>query len=275
MSIPQIEFAPLGRSIPQIGFGCARLVGRSSLRQSAKILETALDLGIRYFDVAQSYGMGTAEEVLGAVFGNSRDVVVATKIGISRPPYSARANLKRRFGKPVLDRVRALKTLARRFYDVPQTQPGQRPRYDFSEATIRESIEESLRRLKRNRVDVYLAHEPHRDDLGPELAARFEGLVKAGLISAYGVGVDAREDRWSRLGSVWQSGWPGEVIGRYANDVTYVFHGTIRYAAKDWTGATVVPASQMVREAIRCAPRSLVLVSISTPERLRELVAGI
>jgi len=41
------------------------------------MLETALNLGIRYFDLALSYGMGTAEEVLDAVFGNSRDVVVA------------------------------------------------------------------------------------------------------------------------------------------------------------------------------------------------------
>lgn len=42
MSIPQIDFAPLGRGIPQIGFGCGRLFGRSSLRHSSKMLETVL-----------------------------------------------------------------------------------------------------------------------------------------------------------------------------------------------------------------------------------------
>ena|GEM_PF-1331537 len=276
VSIPRINFAPLGRSVPQIGFGCARLVGRSSMKQSAKMIETALDLGIRYFDVAPSYGMGTAEEVLGAVLGNSTDVVVATKVGIPRPPYSERANLIRRFGKPVLDRVRPLKTMARRFYAAPQKQPAQRSGGDFSDAAIQASIEESLRRLKRDRLDVYLAHEPQKEDLGPELSAKFEGLVKDGLILTYGAGVDARQDCCSRFGgSVWQSGWPGEAIGGYANDRTYIFHGTIRYAEKDRTGATVVPASQLVREAIRQAPMSLVLVSLSTPSRLRDLVAGI
>ena len=66
MSIPQIEFASLGRSIPQIGFGCARLFEGLSLRQPAKMLETALVPVIRYFDVALSYGLGTIEGVPGA-----------------------------------------------------------------------------------------------------------------------------------------------------------------------------------------------------------------
>jgi hypothetical protein len=42
MSIPQIEFASPGRCIPQIDFGCARLFGLSSLRQTSKMLETDL-----------------------------------------------------------------------------------------------------------------------------------------------------------------------------------------------------------------------------------------
>ena len=88
----QIDFLPIGRKVSQIGLGCGRLVGRSTLIQSARIVETALDLGIRYFDVAPSYGMGTAEEVLGHVTGDSKEVVIATKVGIPRPHYSARNN---------------------------------------------------------------------------------------------------------------------------------------------------------------------------------------
>ena len=276
MSLPLVNFAPLNRQLPQVGFGCARLVGRSSLRQSAKVVETALSLGIRYFDVAPGYGMGTAEEVLGQVVGNSKDVVIATKVGVPRPPYSATKNFVRGVAKPILDRARAAKTLARRFY-APKGPPsgGAQPRYDFSEATIRAGIEESLRLLRRDRIDVYLAHEPHADDLSSELAARFASLQQAGQIVAYGAGVDARTDRWSLFGSVWQSGWPGGVVRTYTGDIQYVFHGTIRYAPKDRAGATVTRVGQLVREAMRLAPGSIILVSTSTPRRLSELIEGI
>ena len=77
----QIDFLPIGRKVSQIGLGCGRLVGRSTLIQSARIVETALDLGIRYFDVAPSYGMGTAEEVLGHVTGDSKMLSLLLRLG--------------------------------------------------------------------------------------------------------------------------------------------------------------------------------------------------
>lgn len=276
MSIPQIDFPPLDRTVPQIGLGCGRLVGRAGLRKSARIVETALELGIRYFDVAPSYGMGTAEEVLGEVVGNSPEVIVVTKVGIPRPSYSARRAWLRRWGKPWLDRSRAVKTLARRFYAppaAPSPAQGPPPRRDFSEAALHASIEESLRRLQRDKADVLLAHEPVAGDLDEELAARFENLEKAGLINAFGAGVDVRTDRWSAFGSVWQSGWPEEAVRSYARDLTYVFHGVIRYAGKGPTGKTLVPASRLLREAVSALPTDVMLVSASTPSRLRDLLS--
>ncbi len=80
----QVELKPIGRHVSCLGLGCARLDGRVGLRRSARLLETALDLGITYLDVAASYG--TAEEALGCVVGGSRDVVVATKVGPPPPP---------------------------------------------------------------------------------------------------------------------------------------------------------------------------------------------
>jgi aryl-alcohol dehydrogenase-like predicted oxidoreductase len=276
VSIPLVEIPPLSRSLPRIGFGCGRIVGRSTLRQSARLIEAALDAGIRYFDVAPYYGMGTAEEVLGEVIGNNKDVVIATKVGLPRPVYDARRNLVRKLAKPVLDRARGLKTLARRFYAPRQGPPGSmRPRYDYSEATIRAAIEESLRCLRRDRVDVYLAHDPHPDDLTPELASRFEALRREGRIGAFGAGVEEPEDRWKPFGGVWQSGWPGERAATYAADVFHVFHGVIRLAPKNRAGATTVPASQLIRRAMEVSPESMILISTSTPRRLRELVDGL
>lgn len=273
MSLPRIDFPPLGKDVPQIGFGCARLVGGASLRASARLVEAALDLGIRYFDVAPSYGMGTAEDVLGEVLGGSEEGIVATKVGIARPAFSARRARLRRWGKPLLDRSRAIKTLARRLY---APRPGDAPApesRDFSEAAIRGSLEESLRRLKRGRVDLFLAHEPSEGDLSEEVAGRFRKLVEEGVVGAFGAGVDVREDRWRPFGSVWQSGWPGERVGAYVGDVTHVFHGVIRYAEKGRAGGTRVPASRLLQEAVRAAPESLLLVSTSTPSRLRDLVS--
>jgi hypothetical protein len=259
-----------------VGFGCARLVGRSSLRRSAKLVEAALAVGIRYFDVAPVYGMGTAEEVLGEVLGNSKDVIVATKVGIPRPAYSARSDLARRLAKPALDRVRVLKTVARRFYaPKPTPQDAPRPRRDFSMPTILASVEDSLRRLRRDKIDLYLAHDPHASDIGPDLASRFESLVQSGQIAAYGAGVEWAADCPAPFGSVWQSRWPGAAVRAYGADVTYVFHGTIQFAPKDRLGATLDPPGKIVAEALRAAPRSIILVSTSTPDHLRDLVRNL
>jgi aryl-alcohol dehydrogenase-like predicted oxidoreductase len=269
------DFISLGKNTSRIGFGCGRLVGRSSLAQSANLIETALDLGIRYFDVAPSYGMGTAEEVIGEVIGTSNEVTIATKIGVSRPQYSAKGNLVRRFVKPFFNRQRSMNMLAKRLYTRTHQSKGERARFDFSTAAIRSSLEDSLEKLRRESVDVLLAHEPHPSDLCDEVEDRFRSLVREGLISAYGAGVGARGDRWSGFGSIWQSGWPGESAQQYHNDVSYIFHGIIRFAPKGRSGVTAVRVSSLVRTAVEQAPNRILLVSASTPGRLRELLQEI
>ena len=226
----QINFLPIGRKISQIGLGCGRLVGRSTLIQSARIVETALDLGIRYFDVAPSYGMGTAEEVLGHVTGDSKEVVIATKVGLPRPHYSARNNLLRSACKSFLDYVPALKIIARHSYvNIRKKTLGRtRCRHDFSEKTISDSIGESLKHLKRDSVDVLLAHEPCNSDLTHETELLFQNLLKNKTISAFGVGIDACEDSCYSFGSIWQAGWPGDRIANYSGKPTHIFHGVIR-----------------------------------------------
>jgi aryl-alcohol dehydrogenase-like predicted oxidoreductase len=269
----QVELKPIGRRVSCLGLGCARLDGRLGLRQSAELLETALELGITYFDVAAAYG--TAEEALGRVIGNSKEVVIATKVGPPRPAYHAGRMRLRSIVKPVLDRMRGVKMLLRGAATRPAPDPSHRPRYDFSQQAIERSIETSLEFLRRDSVDVLLAHEPNRLDLVPEVSARFQSLVDRGLIRAFGVGVDAREDRWAPFGSIWQSGWPGERVASYAGDVAYIFHGVLRYAQTDRFGKTTVPAAELIRDARRLSPSSVLLVSASTPARLRELVRAL
>lgn len=269
----QIDFPPLGRKVSCLGFGCARLDGRVGLRRSTELLETALELGITYFDVAASYG--TAEEALGQVIGNSADVVVATKIGPPRLAYNARKMRIKSIIKPVLDKMRSVKILLRGAVTKPPQTSATRPRYDFSHSAIEQSLEQSLNNLRRDRADLFFAHEPHPDDLTPELEAAFQSLVDAKQIGTYGVGIGVVSDQWKPFGSVWQSGWPGENLPTYNAATTYVYHSLLRLAEQDRYGRTKLPVAELVASARRQSPDTVLLVSASTPDRLRQVVRAV
>lgn len=270
-----IDLKPLGKRTSRIGLGCGRLVGRSSLRDSAKIIELALKLGIRYFDVAPSYGMGTAEEVIGAVIGNSNQIAVATKVGIPRPLYSAKANFVRRLSKPILDNLLPLKWITLKYYMRPKIATFTREPFSFSYEAIRTSLQESLKKLRRNFVDVYLAHEPNPANFCESMEQCFIDLRKSGLITAYGVGVGAAEDAWVRFGSIWQSRWPDEEQKKYKHDVTYIWHGAIRRQSQLRTMAKPVHPGTLVRKVLEQSPDSILLVSCSTATHLKELLQEI
>ncbi len=278
--VPRFTFEPLGVTTSRVGLGCGSLVGRDSFRAAARLVETALDLGIRYFDTAPLYGMGTAEEVLGAVVSSDPDVVIATKIGISRPPYSSLKAAVRRYAKPLLDRSRPLKAFARSlFMHVRRgstAAPAEPVLRDFSAATVHRALEESLRLLKRSRADVYLTHDPSAGDLTPATAEVFQALVAAGTIGCFGAAITAKHPP---RGGLWGVGALGGGGGPPGADYTpgrgYVFHGTIRTARKDRFGRAVVAPSTLLRTAMAEAPQALFLVGASTPENLRRIVAEV
>jgi len=272
--IPIIDFNPLHCKIPQIAFGCGSIVGKLTFKESAKIIESALDLGIRYFDVAPSYGMGTAEEVLGKVIGNAKDVFICTKIGIPRGVYNTRNNIIRKYAKPVLDRFPILKSITKNLHTKNNIKSTPRMRYDFSEATIRSTIETSLKLLKRDNVDVFLAHEPHPSDLTSELSSIFVSLQFEGLIKSFGVGIGSISAPWMKFGDVWQSAWSDLVSSKERMLHTQIFHGIVRYSNKNWTGVPISP-STLLSNAISKYPNTLFIVSASKPTRLQELLMNI
>lgn len=273
--VPRLPFTPLGISTSQIAFGCGTLVGRATLKQSAALVEAALDVGIRYFDTAPTYGMGTAEEVLGAVVGNMPDVVIATKVGYGRAEYSTRKNILRKYLKPIFDRSRAVKTFARAFYGArgAPRQRAYRPPVDFTAEKIRQSVEASLRSLRRDRLDVFLAHDPSQSSLSDETKAVFESLQKQGLVGCYGAAMSDSCDRTGDFGAVWQSAWPRDPMQPYVRPCIYVHHGVIRSAPKTRWGATQSKPGVLLRDAIGKAPEAIFIVATSTPKKLRSLVA--
>jgi aryl-alcohol dehydrogenase-like predicted oxidoreductase len=277
VKLPTIELPGTGIRTSCIGLGCGQIVGRLTLRESRRLIETALDLGITHFDTAPSYGMGTSEEALGEVLAGIPGITVATKVGPARGVYSARANVARKFLKPVLDRVGSLKRVARRAY-APGAGAGAassqvRPRYDFSRDRVRRELETSLRLLRRQQVDIYLAHEPHPDDLAAGSSEVFRALQSEDLVRAWGVGISARSAPWAPSVGIWQSGWP-QAAATYPTGLAYIFHGVLRHAPRSAGGTLLRPAPEILREAMAARPDVLFLVSAANPGRLRELLAA-
>ena len=130
-----------------------------------ELVNSALDLGINYFDTAPQYGHGVAEIRLGRVLQNAKvPFVVETKVG------------------RVLKRVEGVEP-EKWFPDAPRDIV---PIYDYSKAGIRQSFEESLERLGLPHIDIVLMHDSEDyipeaiDNAFPVLAdLRSQGLIKA------------------------------------------------------------------------------------------------
>jgi aryl-alcohol dehydrogenase-like predicted oxidoreductase len=134
-------------NVSVIGLGCNNFGRRLDADRTAGVVRTALDAGITFFDTADIYGETKSEEFLGRALGKRRgDVVVATK-----------------FGMPVDEHRR-----------------GAKPEY------IRRAVEDSLRRLGTDRIDLYQIHQPDPETpIGDTLSALNE-LVIAGKVREIG-----------------------------------------------------------------------------------------
>lgn len=170
-----------------MGFGCASIMGGIGKRQALRALETAYDVGITHYDVARSYGYGEAETVLGSFIKGKREgICLATKFGI-RP---SKASFLLRAVKPLARKsivlFPGLKKRIRR-----QSQSWMSGGH-FSVAMARESLEESLRALKTEYIDIYFLHEcTEHDELSDELFHFLDNCVRDGKIRYYGLATRA------------------------------------------------------------------------------------
>ena len=126
--------------------------------QFAHAIEVALAAGVTTFDHADIYGGYTTEAAFGAGFeasGLDREPVqFISKCGIKYPPEGSAHTVKY---------------------------------YDYSEAHIRQSIENSLRNLRTEYIDVYLLHRPSPLLDAQEAVTTLESLRDEGKIKAWGV----------------------------------------------------------------------------------------
>jgi D-threo-aldose 1-dehydrogenase len=149
------------------------LYAQVSDESAAATLQAAWDAGIRAFDTAPHYGVGLSERRIGDFLaGRPRaEFVVSTKVGRRLVPAAGPVDGAEGFyGTPALGRVR-----------------------DYSADGARRSLEDSLRRLRLDRVDIALIHDPDEhmaealDGAYPALAT----LRSEGAVGAIGVGVNS------------------------------------------------------------------------------------
>lgn len=163
----------------KLGFGGAGIGNLYRAIPDGEALATVLavwDAGIRYFDTAPHYGLGLSEQRLGAVLRDKprNEFIISTKVGRLLEPNSSGGQDPEGF-------------------DVPATT---RRVWDFSEAGIRRSIEDSLERLGLDHVDIAYLHDADVHDLQAGISQGLPALEKLrdeGVVRAIGVGLNSAE----------------------------------------------------------------------------------
>ena len=159
-----MKYRPLPRTdlkLSEVGFGLWTLGttwwGRIEESDKVQLLEKAVDLGVNFFDTADTYGEGYGEEILAKALGHERNnIIIATKFGYD-------------------------------FYDnIERIGHKERPQ-KFEPEFIRFACEQSLRRLKTDYIDLYQLHNPRVDAIEKdEVFDLLDDLVKEGKIRYYG-----------------------------------------------------------------------------------------
>ncbi len=178
----QVFVPALQREVSCIAFGCASLVSRVSEADGVRAIGRALDRGVTWFDVAPPYGDGHAEQLLGKSLGaRRRDVVICSKFGISRPNVSFAAQVLRPLARHAVSLMPGLRQVARRSRDTGEV-VGIQP------AEIETWLDESLRRLGTDYLDVFAFHDPSPTTAASEEThAALQALVAKGKLRAVSI----------------------------------------------------------------------------------------
>jgi aryl-alcohol dehydrogenase-like predicted oxidoreductase len=151
-----------GIEVSAVGFGVWTIStgwwGIKDERHGLDLLREAYDAGVTFFDTADTYGEGRGETMLAEALGDVRDrIVIATKFG-----YDFYNNKNERDGHK----------------ELPQ---------DFSTKHVRFAVEQSLKRLGTDYIDVYQMHNPRMWAVeSGDLFATLEDLKAEGKIRSYG-----------------------------------------------------------------------------------------
>lgn len=182
----RVKVPALGREVSALGFGTASLGSRIDGKPALACLERAFEAGVTWFDTAPPYGAGRSEMILGEFLQHKRDeVAVCTKIGIAPPAPSTIKRLLMPAARAVIGAAPGVRAALRR------TQPSIAVRPALTGEMIMASLDQSLRRLRLDAVDVLALHEPTPQDVGRDDVRRaLERAKTDGKALAIGVAGD-------------------------------------------------------------------------------------
>ncbi|MDV2446687.1 aldo/keto reductase [Elizabethkingia anophelis] len=150
-----------GEQLSAIGLGCMGMsfaYGQADEQESIRTLYKALDSGINFWDTADMYANGKNEELISKVLVPNRDkIFIATKFGF-------------RFKNNEAGPSNSANTY-----------------FDGSPEWIRQAVDNSLRRLKIDTIDLYYAHRIDPNVLVEETVGAMAELVKAGKVRYLGL----------------------------------------------------------------------------------------
>jgi aryl-alcohol dehydrogenase-like predicted oxidoreductase len=195
-------------TVSEVGFGLWTTStgwwGEMTDEAAVTLIREAYDAGVTFFDAADTYGNGRSEEQLGTAFeGAAREkVVYATKFGYD-------------------------------FYNFSGERKGQQEiPADFSPAFVRFALEQSLKRLKTDYIDLYQVHNAHMEQVrSAELAGLMDAFVKEGKIRHWGTalgpaigwlyeGIESAQRNITSVQMIWNmlEQFPGNQMVAAAND---------------------------------------------------------
>jgi len=242
-----------------IGLGTANIQPYLNGLMSKRILHAALDAGISYFDTSPRYGL--SQKFLGDHLPKNDHTIIATKVGLDPIKTSAVSiigdQLKSKIKKP----FRGLKSKSKGERLVP-VNPSKIYPFD----SFLNSIENSLRLLNRETLDVLHIHEPENIINLEELLDWVDMKRRAGLVRYRGLAIH-------RLGSnllsasfdsdiIWQFSWNHRDL--FAEKcITPIIFGTGRVLFHDEQPVNNLSA------LIQGIPRAIVLTQTTTPNNLQ------
>lgn len=184
----RVTLGNTGLEASAIGFGCASLGSRVTAAEGLAALAAAFEQGVDWLDLAPAYGRGEAEAIAARFIRGRRDRLrLCTKVGLA-PPKNAGGlkgqvmGLAMPVARKVIGAIPALRGLAR-----ASGATGNR-KLPLTPELLTGSLEESLRRLGTDHVDLYALHNATPEEIAREENLRaLETLVAQGKTRAVAV----------------------------------------------------------------------------------------
>lgn len=154
LEVSEVGFGAWGIGGPAMAGDIPIGWGKVNDEESIKALKKSFDLGINFYDTADFYGLGHSEDLIGKVFGNRDDVIIATKVG---------------------HRLNNDNSIA----------------LDYSKEHILKACDASLKRLKRDSIDYYQLHSAKLSHLeNGECIEAMQQLKSEGKIRYWGISLN-------------------------------------------------------------------------------------